>query len=163
MLGISQGTVRHAIRRFEAAGSSGLKAQPVGRKTGEGRQLTAEQEPHLQKLICDKRPEQLKLNLAFWSRSAVGLLILQKCGIKMLVRSVGEYLKRWGFTPQKPIKKAYEQRPEAVKAWLDETYPQIEVQAKEEGAEIHWIDETAVVNTDVRVERTHPKGKRRWR
>ena len=46
-------------------------------------------------------------------------LVEHECGIKLSVRGIGNYLKRWGFTPQKPIKKAYEQRPEAVKAWLD--------------------------------------------
>jgi transposase len=67
-------------------------------------------------------------------------------------------LKRWGFTPQKPIKRAYEQRPEAVKAWLDEQYPKIEAQAKAQGGEIHWGDETALVNTDVRGRGFAPKG-----
>ena len=54
------------------------------------------------------------------------------------MRSVGKSLTRWGFTPQKPIKKAYEQRPEAVRKWLDEEYPAIEQRAKAEGGEIHW-------------------------
>ena len=71
------------------------------------------------------------------------------------MRAVGNYLKRWGFTPQKPIKRAYEQRPEAVTAWLDETYPAIEKQARAEGGEIHRGDETALVNTDA----TIPKGR----
>lgn len=64
------------------------------------------------------------------------------------MRAVGNYLKRWGFTPQKPIKRAYEQRPEAVKAWLDEQYPIMEKQAQAEGGEVHWGDEIALVNTD---------------
>jgi transposase len=79
--------------------------------------------------------------------------------VKLHVRSVGKYLARWGFTPQKPIKKAYEQRPEAVQAWLDEQYPEIEKRAKAEGAEIHWGDETALVNTDVRGRSYAPAGK----
>ncbi len=74
-------------------------------------------------------------------------------------RSVGKYLARWGFTPQKPIKRAYEQSPEAVRTWLDETYPTIANRAKTEGAEIHWGDETALVNTDVRGRSYAPKGK----
>jgi hypothetical protein len=37
-----------------------------------------------------------------------------------------------------------------VQKWLDESYPEIKQRAKEEDAEIHWGDETAVVNTDVR-------------
>ena len=71
---------------------------------------------------------------------------------------MGEYLRRWGFTPQKPVKRAYEQRPEAVKQWLDEQYPAIAQRAKAEDAEIHWRDETAVVNTDVRGRGYQPRG-----
>lgn len=80
-------------------------------------------------------------------------------GVKLSIRAVGNYLARWGFPPQKPIKKAHEQRPEAVQAWLDEQCPAIETRAKAEGAEIHWGDETALVNTDVRGRSYAPVGK----
>jgi len=90
------------------------------------------------------------MEFALWNRAVVMQLIERECGIKLSVRGVGNYLKRWGLTPQKPIMKAYEQRPEAVKSWLDNEYPDIEHRAKTAGAEIHWGDETAVVNTDVR-------------
>ena len=99
------------------------------------------------------------MDFALWSRPAVMLLIEQEYDIKLSVRAVGNYLSRWGFTPQRPIKKAYEQRPEAVQTWLDEQYPAIEKRAKEEGAEIHWGDETALVNTDVRGRSYAPAGK----
>jgi transposase len=75
------------------------------------------------------------------------------------IRTVGEYLNRWGFSPQKPITKAYEQQPEAVQKWLDESYPNIAKRAKSESADIHWSDETALVNTDVRGRGYQPKGK----
>ncbi len=71
----------------------------------------------------------------------------------------GTLLKRWGFTPQKPIRRAYEQRPEAVKQWLNEQYPDIAKRARTEGGEIHWGDETGLVNTDVRGRGFAPKGK----
>jgi hypothetical protein len=121
--------------------------------------LSETQESAVRKIICDKRPEQLKMEFALWNRAAVMQLIERECGIKLSVRGVGNYLKRWGFTPQKPIKKAYEQRPEAVHGWLEKEYPAIEARAKLEGAEIHWGDETAVVNTDVRGRSYAPKGK----
>ena len=72
---------------------------------------------------------------------------------------MGKYLKRWGFTPQKPIKRAYEQSPAAVKAWLDTEYPEIARQAKAQGGEVHLGDETPLVNTDVRGRSFAPKGK----
>ena len=136
--------------RLLTTGAAALKPAALGKKQGSGRLLSNSQERAVWQIICDKRPEQLKMEFALWNRAAVIQLIERECGIKLSVRGVGNYLKRWGFTPQKPIKKAYEQRPEAVQAWLDEHYPKIEERAKSEEAEIHWGDETAVVNTDVR-------------
>jgi transposase len=129
-----------------------------GRPVCFGRSLTAEQEDHVQRLIQEKRPEQLKMDFALWTRAAVMLLIEHECGVKMGVRGVGKYLKRWGFTPQKPIRRAYEQNPVAIQAWLNETYPAIAERAKDVGAEIHWGDETALVNTGVRGRGFAPKG-----
>jgi hypothetical protein len=85
-------------------------------------------------------------------------LIERVYGIKLHVRWVGKYLARWGFTPQKRIKRACEQSPAAVKEWLHTQYPQIAQRAKAEGAEDHWGDETALVNTDVRGRSLAPKG-----
>jgi transposase len=158
MSGLSYPAVRKVLDLFEQGGWAAIKPAARGRNKGDARLLTPEQEAHIQKTICDKRPEQLKMDFFLWSRAAVMQLIEQECGLKLGVRTVGKYLRRWGFTPQKPIKRAYEQRPEAVKAWLDEHYPGIEEQAKAEGGEIHWGDETALVNTDVRGRSYAPAG-----
>jgi hypothetical protein len=85
-------------------------------------------------------------------RQKVIRLLRAGVGIKLPIRAVGNDLARWGFTLQKLIKNADEQRPEAVKPWLNEPYPSIGIEAlaKAQGGEIHWVDETAGVNTDVR-------------
>lgn len=158
MTGLSWPGVRAALDRYEAGGMAALKPAKRGKKPGTGRSLTAEQEQAIRQIICDKRPEQLKMEFALWSRAAVGQLIEREYGIKLQVRTVGKYLARWGFTPQKPIKKAYEQSPDAVRKWLDEQYPAIAERAKAEGGEIHWGDETALVNTDVRGRSYAPAG-----
>ncbi len=74
-------------------------------------------------------------------------------------RTVGEYLKRWGYTPQKPLRRAYEQNPKAVQKWLDEEYPAIEERAKKEKAEIHWGDETGIRNNSQHGRSYAPRGK----
>ena len=71
-------------------------------------------------------------------------LIEDQFGIKLAIRTVGNYLSSWGFTPQKPLKRAYEQSPKKVQKWLDESYPAIKAKAKREDAEIYWGDETGV-------------------
>ena len=157
--GLSWTAVNTALRLHCGGASSGLKPGVRGKKPGSGRSLSPSQEREIQQTICDKRPEQLKMDFALWSRPAVRQHIELSLGLKLSIRAVGNYLARWGFTPQKPIKKAYEQRPEAVKAWLDEQYPAIEAKAKSEGGEIHWGAETALVNTDVRGRSYAPVGK----
>ena len=159
MTGLSYPTVRSSIDLFEAGGWSAIRPALRGRSRGDGRTLSQAQEGAVQSLIIDKRPEQLKMDFCLWSRAAVGQLINQEFGIKLQVRSIGKYLTRWGFTPQKPIKRAYEQSPQAVQAWLEGQYPAIEQRARREGGEIHWGDETALVNTDVRARSYAPAGK----
>jgi transposase len=121
--------------------------------------LKEEQTAAIQKMIIDKTPDQLKMPFALWTRQAVQQLIKHQYKIAMPIRTVGEYLKRWGFTPQKPAKRAYEQNPKAVNTWLEEKYPSIAQQAKTEGAEIHWCDETGVRNDESSGRGYAPKGK----
>lgn len=117
---LSWGAVNTALKLYEQGGASALKPKRRGRKAGTKRSLSVEQEQRVQKLICEKRPEQLKMNFALWTRGAVMELIRKEFGLDLSIRCVGNYLNRWGFTPQKPIKRAYEQQPKAVKKWLDE-------------------------------------------
>lgn len=156
--GMSKSAVVKICHRVEEQGVSATRERRRGRREAEGRHLSPEQEQDIQRLIGDKTPDQLKLPFALWSRMAVRQLILDRCGVKLGVRTVGNYLARWGFTPQKPIKKAYEQRPEAVRQWLDEEYPVIAERAKAEGAEIHWGDETGLRSDDVRGRSYAPRG-----
>ncbi len=116
-VGLSYTAVSKTIARFETSGLASLAPRTRGRRSGEDRALSVEQEQVIQRTICDKRPEQLKMDFCLWSRAAVLQLIERECGITLHVRSVGKYLARWGFTPQKPIKRAYEQSPAAVKEW----------------------------------------------
>jgi transposase len=156
--GLSRTGVFDICRRHAIGGAKALRDAVGGRRTGEGRRLSAQQEAEVRKLICDKTPDQLKMPYALWSRGAVAELIGHRFGIRLPVRTMGLYLKRWGFTPQKPIRRAYEQSPAAVKKWLDEDYPAIAARAKAEGAQIHWGDETGLRSDDVRGRGFAPKG-----
>jgi transposase len=156
--GLSRTGVFDICKRHEAGGSRALHDAPGGRRVGEKRVLDAAQEATIRKLIADKTPDQLKMAYALWTRGAVAELIESRFGIRLPVRTMGLYLARWGFTPQKPMKKAYEQSPAAVKKWLDTDYPIIAARAKSEGAEIHWGDESGLRSDDVRGRGYAPKG-----
>jgi transposase len=148
--GASYTSVYTIWRKYQAEGLKSITVRTRGNKFGEGRHLTPEQELSIRKQIIDKHPDQLKLDFTLWTRGAVRLLIKQECGFEMPIRTVGEYLKRWGFSPQKPVKFAYERNPEKVREWLNDTYPKISARAKAEGADIYWGDETGLRASDVR-------------
>lgn len=155
---MSRTTVIAAVKAYEAGGWSAVDVERPGRPSGVGRTLSTEQEREVQRLIRDRTPDQLKMIYALWTRQAVAELIRDRFGIELPVRTMGLYLSRWGFTPQKPMKRAYEQSPAAVKKWLDEQYPVIAACAKVEGAEIHWADETGLRSDDVRGRSFAPQG-----
>jgi transposase len=159
ILGVHRNAVSTWWNTYLKKGIAGLKARKRGPKESTGRVLNPEQERELQRLIYDKSPDQYKLTFALWTRQAVQELIMIRFNIKMPIRTVGEYLKRWGFTPQKPLRRAYEQRPAEVKKWLDEKYPFIVRQARQEGAEIHWGDETGLRSDSQHGRSYSPKGK----
>jgi transposase len=136
-----------------------IAVKKCGRPFGYGRTLTKRQEKEMQRVITDKYPDQLEFDFALWTREAVKLVIRQRYEIDMPIRTVGEYLKRWQYTPQKPVRYAYERDGAKVKEWLERTYPEIKKQAKGEKADIYWGDETTVKAGDVRGRGYAPRGK----
>ncbi|MEW8438351.1 MAG: IS630 family transposase [Candidatus Thiodiazotropha taylori] len=157
-VGVHERTVIRWIDACKSEGVKALKAQPLGRPMGAGRALSQTQEKAIQKLIADKTPDQLKMAYALWTREAVKELIEQEFSIKLAIRTVGKYLSLWGFTPQKPLNKAYEQNPKKVTEWLENTYPEIQARAKAEKAEIYWGDETGIRNDSQHERGYAPKG-----
>lgn len=158
LLGVHRNTAGEWIEKWKTDGEASLSVGKSGRPPGTGRSLTPQEEKRIQRMIVDKDPEQLKMDFALWSRQAVGDLIRQETGLDMPVRTVGEYLRRWGFTPQKPVRRAYERCEKSVRRWIDEEYPGIAAKARQEGAEIHWGDETGLRSDDVTGRGYAPKG-----
>lgn len=159
LLEVDRNTVGKWLRKFKEGGFESLKPKKRDRKNGTKMQLSQKIQDTVRKLLIEKHPDQLKLNFALWSREAVGLLIKEHSGLELDLRQVGRYLNRWGFTPQRPIKRAYQRDDKKVKEWMEETYPSIKKRAKSEGAEIHWADEVGIKSHDHRGRGYSPRGK----
>jgi transposase len=139
IFGITRQAVGKWVKAYREEGSQALKAKQRGRPRGGS--LLPWQAAQIAKTIVDRCPDQLKLPFYLWTREAVAQLIERRFGIRLSLWTVGRYLARWGFTPQKPVRQAFERDPEAVRRWLEEDYPAIRKQAKREKAEIYWGDE----------------------
>jgi transposase len=158
-VGMTQTGVFDICRRFAERGAAGLRSGPRGPEPGTGRHLRANQEREARALIERHTPDELGLRFALWSRAAVRELILRRFGVRLAVRTMGTYLARWGFTAQKPLRRAYEQDAAAVRRWLRRDYPAIVARAKEEGGALFWGDETGFRSDDVRGLSYAPRGR----
>lgn len=158
-LGLRPNTLNDWCKKYKKKGTKGLRSAKRGARPEDRRLLSPEQERQVQTMIMDTMPEQLKLDFALWTRKAVKELVERELGIVISISAMGVYLRRWGFTPQKPKKRAYEQCPKKVQQWLNEEYPAIKAQAKQEGAQIYWGDETGVKNQCNHGRSYAPKGR----
>ena len=157
-LNLSEDAVSRIVSAFKKKGMKCVNEKIRGRKLGEKRKLTPDQEKEIQKSIIDKFPDQMKLSFALWTRAAIQQLIRNKFGIDIPLRSISNYLDRWGMTCQRPTKRAYSQDNVKLKKFMHETYPKIVEKAKKEDATIYWGDETGINNQEYNVRGFSPKG-----
>jgi len=139
LFGVTRQAVGKWVKKYREGGHGALRAQQRGRRRGGS--LQSWQAAQIARTVVDRYPEQLKLPFFLWTREAVAELIKQRFGITLSIWTVGRYLGRWGFTPQKPTRQAFEQDPEQVRQWLEEKYPEIRRLARRRKAEIYWGDE----------------------
>lgn len=156
VFGLSRSGVEKIWAGFKKIGSR----IAINKKRGVqgGKKINGVQAAEIRRLVKDKMPEQLKLSFGLWTREAVQQLILEKYRIELSRWQVGRYLKAWGYTPQKPISKAFEQNPARVKLWLEKEYPIIKKKAKREQAVIYFEDEVGMRSDHQAGKSYAPKG-----
>jgi len=137
--------VSHTWKKYREDGVGAVKAVKMGRPQNSGK-LSPEEQKEIRKLITDKNPDQMKLPGFLWDRENVRELIKRMFKVEIALQNISIYLKKWGMSPQRPIKQSYKQNPEEVKKWLEEEYPAIKERAQKEHAEIAWGDETGCQN-----------------
>ncbi len=115
--GVSRTSIDRWLRIVELGSISSLKSKPRGRP--KGTRLAPHEAATTVRMITDRCPDQLKLSFALWTREAVRILLAERFGLAVSVWTVGRYLAKWGLTPQKPLRRAYERDPVAVQRWLD--------------------------------------------
>jgi transposase len=144
LLGVARETVCRWWSAYADRGLAALPQRRSGRPRGSGRRLSAVQAQHLQDLLRTHQPEEVGIAAPLWTRRAVRDLIRREYHVEVAQRTVGRYLRRWGFTAKRPRRHARDQDPEEVREWLEEIYPAIAARAEQERAEIHWGDEVGV-------------------
>lgn len=154
-LGINRRTIYRWLSAYHYGGEEALKAKPI---PGKPPKLDGKQMQRLARIIRTKNPLQLKFDYALWTLAMVRALIRQEFGVRLSEVSVGRLLKRLGFSPQRPLYRAWQQDPALVERWREQDYPEIEARAKRENARIFFADESGI-RSDHHAGRTWaPKG-----
>ena len=156
LFGLSLDGVHKIWKRYRTYGKRGIGSKKRGVQGG--KKINGVQSAEVRRLVKDKMPDQLKLPFGLWTREAVQQLLHEKYGIELSRWQVGRYLKAWGYTPQKPISKAYEQDPKRVQQWLDKEYPFIRKKAKKQNAIIYFEDEVGMRSDHQAGKSYAPKG-----
>jgi transposase len=124
-VGVNRRFVGQWVKAAEQAGEAALAGRRRGRRPGEQKALSAAQEEGLGSLIIRWCPDRLGLSFALWTRQAVRALMARETGVWLTLPVVGRYLRAWGFTAQRPMRRATERQDEAVRVWLESTYPRL--------------------------------------
>ncbi len=151
MFQVSRTAIHNWTKAAVEQGTKALKAKKRGPRARS--RLLPHQAATAVRLMEQKCPDQLGLPFYLWTREAVQQFLAERFGLSVSVWTIGRYLKKWGFTPQKPLRRAYEQDPLAVKEWLETEYREICRSATAQKAEIHWGDASGCNTSCLRLKR----------
>jgi transposase len=121
-LGVCRATMYGWLARYRDGGWDGTGCSQA---RGAQAEVDAKAIQWVYKTVTEKNPLQLKFTFALWTAKMIGQLIHIKFGVKLSKASVCRLLAQLGLTPQRPVWRAYQQRPEEVQKWLLEDYPRI--------------------------------------
>lgn len=155
-LGLNRRTIYKWLAAYHYGGEDALKAKPI---PGAPPKLDGTQMAKLAKIIRDKNPLQLKFEYALWTLAIIREVIRRQFDVSLSEVSVGRLMKRLGFTPQRPLYRAWQQDAKLVDQWRAKDYPKIAERAKKEGAMIFFADEAGIRSDHHAGTTWAPKGK----
>jgi transposase len=144
--GLCRTTIYKWLQAEQRGGAKALKART---HPGPPSALSPRQKLQVRGWINGKDPRQYGFDFGLWTRQIVAALIEQKCGVRLGVTAVGRLLAALDITPQKPLRRAYERDPAAIKSWTTEVFPRLRARAKRQGAKIFFLDEAGVRSDQV--------------
>jgi len=140
-LGINRVTLYGWLARYRGGGWGALEARKRG---GRPPKLDGRALRWIYATVTMKNPMQMKFTFALWTARMIGAVIDQRLGVKLSKASVCRLLIQLGLTPQRPVWRAYQQKPEEVQSWLRTEFPRIRKLARRVKAQIFFGDEAGV-------------------
>jgi transposase len=121
-LGVTPGAVSQWLNRAREEGVESLRRRVSG---GPPPRLTEAQRAQLPQLLA-QGVEAYGFLGEVWTRARVAEVIRREFGVTYDVSHVGRILRACGWSPQKPARRAKQRDEEAIRAWKEERWPEVE-------------------------------------
>ena len=142
--GVRQNRVSEIWRQYLKEGAAGLERSAPGRKPGEKTLLSADAERGIRQVLIENTPDLMHMPYSLWTRQIVSDFIRRDYGVRLSLRSMTNYFKRWGFFCYVPARSAVGRSSEEFMRFMKEIYPAIVRRAASENVGIYWYGESGV-------------------
>jgi transposase len=129
------------LARYRQGGWHALRE---GRRSGRPRKVSGQLMQWLYGAITLGDPRQYQLAFCLWTLGIIRLVLKKEHGVDLSKSAVCRLLQQMGLTPQRPIYRSYKQDPRELEEYLQHTFPELRRLAKRLGADIYFVDESAV-------------------
>ena len=150
--GVRQNRVSEIWRRYLEGGEAGLKRGAPGRKAGQKTLLSESADREIRRTLMENTPDLLHMPYSLWTRQIASDFIRRDYGVRLSLRCMTNYFKKWGFVCVSPLKSAAGRADAGFARFMSETYAGILRRAAMENIGIYWYGETWV-------DREYPRGR----
>ena len=141
-LRIRENRVSEIWQAWLEAGIEGLRPGAAGRKAGESALIPPAAERDIRRTMIARTPDLLKMPYSLWTRQIACDFIRREYGIRLPLRSMTNYFRKWGFACVAPAKsESFLGAPE-FRRFMEEGFPAIVRRAASENVGIYWFSET---------------------
>jgi transposase len=137
-LGVSDPAVSQWLAIAQRDGIEALRSHPA---PGPVPRLTNEQERLIPEFLWHG-PEAYGFRGQVWTCARVAAVITREFGVRFHKDHVGRLLKRLGWTPQMPIRRAIQRDESAIKRWRTDVWPELRKRASRERRVLVFEDES---------------------
>jgi transposase len=139
--GLCRTSIYKWLRAHRKRGRDALRSTTA---KGPTPKLTEVQKRRVRRWIVGKDPRQYGFDFGLCTRSIIAEMIQNRFDVSLTLPSIGRLLTSLDITPQKPLRRAYDQDGEEIRRWQEAKYPALRKRAKQRGAEIFFLDEVGM-------------------
>ena len=114
LTGVRQNRASEIWTAYQRSGEAALEVNRGGRPEGSGRILLPEEETEIRETIVSRQPKEFGIPGCLWTLKKVCAYVWKTYRKKMTDGCASDYMRRWGLSSQRPVKRARKQDPSCV-------------------------------------------------